>query len=171
MPLDADALPDECVCSGRGNVDTRVHGVRFRCLQAGCGRSRGRLAQTGRDAAATDLLAGWQARDSSPGSGHRSPPDRRGEGYLLETLDADPGARALGELAFGTNFDITTFTKNILFDEKIGGTVHMALGAGYPETGSTNQSAIHWDLICDLREGGSVEVDGEPFMRDGRYLV
>jgi aminopeptidase len=49
--------------------------------------------------------------------------------------------------------------------------VHMALGAGYPETGSTNQSAIHWDLICDLREGGSVEVDGEPFMRDGRYLV
>jgi aminopeptidase len=60
---------------------------------------------------------------------------------------------------------------NILFDEKIGGTGHMALGAGYPETGSTNQSAIHWDLICDLREGGSVEVDGEPFMRDGRYLV
>jgi aminopeptidase len=95
----------------------------------------------------------------------------RGEGYLLETLDADPGARALGELAFGTNFDIATFTKNILFDEKIGGTVHMALGAGYPETGSTNQSAFHWDLICDLREGGSVEVDGEPFMRDGRYLV
>jgi aminopeptidase len=63
------------------------------------------------------------------------------------------------------------FTKNILFDEKIGGTVHMALGAGYPETGSTNQSAIHWDLICDLRDGGFVEVDGEPFMRDGRYLV
>ncbi len=95
----------------------------------------------------------------------------RGEEFLLETLDADSGARALGELAFGTNFDITAFTKNILFDEKIGGTVHMALGAGYPETGSTNESAIHWDLICDLREGGSVEVDGEPFMRDGRYLV
>ncbi len=95
----------------------------------------------------------------------------RGEGYLLETLDADPGARTLGEFAFGTNFDITRFTKNILFDEKIGGTVHMALGAGYPETGSVNQSAIHWDLICDLREGGSVEVDGEPFLRDGRYLV
>ena len=95
----------------------------------------------------------------------------RGETYLLETLNADPGARTLGEFAFGTNFDITRFTKNILFDEKIGGTVHMALGAGYPETGSVNQSAIHWDLICDLREGGSVEVDGEPFMRDGRYLV
>ena len=82
-----------------------------------------------------------------------------------------PWRTRAGELAFGTNFDITTFTKNILFDEKIGGTVHMALGAGYPETGSTNQSAIHWDLICDLRDGGSVEVDGEPFMRDGRYLV
>ena len=95
----------------------------------------------------------------------------RGEEYLLETLDADPGARTLGEFAFGTNFDITRFTKNILFDEKIGGTVHMAVGAGYPETGSVNQSAVHWDLICDLREGGSVEVDGEPFMRDGRYLV
>lgn len=95
----------------------------------------------------------------------------RGEPYLLETLDADPGARTLGEFAFGTNFDITRFTKNILFDEKIGGTVHMALGAGYPETGSVNQSAIHWDLICDLREGGSVEVDGEPFMRNGQYLV
>ena len=95
----------------------------------------------------------------------------RGEPFLLETLDADPGARVLGELAFGTNFDIKRFSKNILFDEKIGGTVHMALGAGYPETGSVNQSAIHWDLICDLRQGGSIEVDGEPFMRDGRYLV
>lgn len=95
----------------------------------------------------------------------------RGQAYLLDTLDADAGARRLGELAFGTNFDITRFTKNILFDEKIGGTVHMALGAGYPETGSTNESAIHWDLICDLRQGGAVEVDGEPFLRDGRYLV
>jgi aminopeptidase len=95
----------------------------------------------------------------------------RGEGFLHETLDADPGARRLGELAFGTNFDISRFTKNILFDEKIGGTVHMALGAGFPETGNSNESAIHWDLICDLRQGGAVEVDGEPFLRDGRYLV
>jgi aminopeptidase len=95
----------------------------------------------------------------------------RGAEYLLEGLDADPGARILGEFAFGTNFDITWFTKNILFDEKIGGTVHMALGAGYPESGSRNQSAIHWDLICDLRDGGLVEVDGQPFMRDGQYLV
>lgn len=95
----------------------------------------------------------------------------QGEAFLLEMLDADAGARRLGELAFGTNFDITRFTKNILFDEKIGGTVHMALGAGYPESGSVNQSAIHWDLICDLRQGGSVDVDGQPFLRDGRYLV
>lgn len=95
----------------------------------------------------------------------------RGEEFLHEALDADDGARVLGEFAFGTNFDITRFTKNILFDEKIGGTVHMALGAGYPESGSVNHSAIHWDLICDLRQGGLVEVDGVPFMRDGRYLV
>jgi aminopeptidase len=95
----------------------------------------------------------------------------RNEDFLLETLEADPGARVLGEFAFGTNFDITRFTKNILFDEKIGGTVHMAIGSGYPESGSRNQSAIHWDLICDLRDGGGVDVDGEPFLRDGRYVV
>jgi aminopeptidase len=76
----------------------------------------------------------------------------------------------LGEFAFGTNFGITRFSKNILFDEKIGGTVHMALGAGYPETGSTNQSAIHWDMICDLRQGGRVEVDGQPFLVAGRFV-
>jgi aminopeptidase len=95
----------------------------------------------------------------------------QGETYLIETLDADPGARRLGELAFGTNFDITRFSKSILFDEKIGGTVHMAIGAGFPDLGGTNDSAIHWDLICDLRDGGAVDVDGEPFLRDGRYLV
>jgi aminopeptidase len=93
------------------------------------------------------------------------------EDFLHRALETDDGARFLGEFAFGANFDIDRFSKNILFDEKIGGTVHMALGAGYPETGSTNQSAIHWDLICDLREGGEVDVDGEPFMREGRYLV
>jgi aminopeptidase len=95
----------------------------------------------------------------------------RGEAYLIESLDADPGARRLGELAFGTNFDITRFTRNILFDEKIGGTVHMALGAGYPETGSRNESAIHWDMICDLRQEGSVHLDGELFLQDGRFRV
>jgi aminopeptidase len=91
--------------------------------------------------------------------------------YLEAMLDADEGARRLGEFAFGTNFGIQQFTRNILFDEKIGGTVHLALGAGYPESGSRNQSAIHWDMICDLRQGGEVTVDGEPFLKDGAYLV
>ena len=95
----------------------------------------------------------------------------RNEDYLIQTLDTDEGARYLGEFAFGTNFDISRFTKNILFDEKIGGTVHMAVGLGYPETGSTNKSAIHWDMICDLRQGGQVDVDGQPFMRDGAFVV
>ena len=107
-------------------------------------------------------FAGGKVVDASAG---------RNEPFLQQMLDADPGARILGEFAFGTNFGITRFTKNLLFDEKIGGTVHMAIGAGYPESGSVNQSAIHWDMICDLRAGGGVDVDGEPFMRDGRYLV
>nr|MBA3379827.1 aminopeptidase [Chloroflexia bacterium] len=81
------------------------------------------------------------------------------------------GSRYLGEFAFGTNFDITRFTKNILFDEKIGGTVHMAVGLGYPETGSRNKSAIHWDMIADLRQGGVATVDGEPFLKDGGFVV
>jgi aminopeptidase len=95
----------------------------------------------------------------------------KNEEFLIKQLDTDEGARYLGEFAFGTNFDIAKFTKNILFDEKIGGTVHMAVGAAYPETGSTNQSAVHWDMICDLRQGGSIDVDGQPFMRDGKYVV
>jgi len=95
----------------------------------------------------------------------------RNEAYLIQQLDTDPGARYLGEFAFGTNFDITRFTKNILFDEKIGGTVHMAVGLGYPETGSTNTSAIHWDMIADLRQGGVVTVDGDVFLQDGQFVV
>ncbi len=95
----------------------------------------------------------------------------RNEDFLIQTLDTDEGARFLGEFAFGTNFDISRFTKNILFDEKIGGTVHMAVGLGYPETGSVNKSAVHWDMICDLREGGQVDVDGQPFMRDGAFVI
>ncbi len=90
--------------------------------------------------------------------------------YLERALSTDEGARRLGEFAFGTNFDLTRFTKHTLLDEKIGGTVHLALGAGYPETGSVNRSAVHWDLVCDLRQGGRVEVDGVPFLVDGRSL-
>ncbi|UCE00923.1 MAG: aminopeptidase [Chloroflexota bacterium] len=93
------------------------------------------------------------------------------EEYLLKMLDTDAGSRYVGEFAIGTNFEIDRFTKSILFDEKIGGTFHMALGAGYPETGSQNKSDIHWDMICDLRQDSEILVDGEVVYRDGQFLV
>ena len=95
----------------------------------------------------------------------------RGQEYLDAVLETDPGARFLGEFAIGTNFDIQRFSKNILFDEKIGGTVHMAIGLGYPLTGSKNRSAVHWDMICDLRDGGELRVDGDLLLKDGRFVV
>jgi len=95
----------------------------------------------------------------------------RGEDFLVEMLDSDDGARRLGELGIGTNYGIATGTKEILLDEKIGGTVHMAIGMSYPETGGTNSSAVHWDMVCDLRRGGTITVDGEELQRDGRFLV
>jgi len=94
----------------------------------------------------------------------------KNEAFLQNTLDTDPGARRLGEFAIGTNNDIQRFTGSILFDEKIGGTVHMAVGQGYPQSGSTNTSAVHWDMICDMREGGEIWVDGELFYRNGKFL-
>jgi aminopeptidase len=95
----------------------------------------------------------------------------KNEEFLHAMLDTDEGARYLGEFAFGTNRGIQRFTKNILFDEKIGGTVHMAAGTGYPETGSKNRSAIHWDMICDLRQGGEVWVDDVLFAKDGEFTI
>jgi aminopeptidase len=95
----------------------------------------------------------------------------QGEDFLLEMLDTDDGARRLGELGIGTNFGIATGTKEILLDEKIGGTVHMAIGMAYPESGGTNDSAVHWDMVCDLRRGGSITVDGVELQRDGKFLV
>ncbi len=95
----------------------------------------------------------------------------KNEEFLLTQLDIDQGSRYLGEFAIGTNFGIQDFTGNILFDEKIGGTIHMALGRGYPETGSKNESAIHWDMICDMRDGGEIHVDGELFYQDGAFVV
>jgi aminopeptidase len=95
----------------------------------------------------------------------------RNEEFLIKTLDADPGARVLGELGIGTNFGITAFTGEILLDEKIGGTVHLAVGAAYPETGGVNESAVHWDMVCDLRRGGRISVDGDVLMEDGRLQV
>ena len=90
---------------------------------------------------------------------------------LLKMLDIDPGARYLGEFAIGTNFEIDRSTKNILFDEKIGGSFHTALGAGYPETGSLNKSLIHWDMICDMKTDAEILVDGEVLYRNGEFLV
>jgi aminopeptidase len=95
----------------------------------------------------------------------------QGEEFLIEMLDTDPGARRLGEIGIGTNYGIATGTKEILLDEKIGGTVHMAVGMSYPETGGTNSSAVHWDMVCDLRQGGALLVDGTELQRDGKFLV
>ncbi|HEX4836384.1 MAG TPA: aminopeptidase [bacterium] len=95
----------------------------------------------------------------------------KGEEFLRAMLDVDAGARRLGEFAFGLNYDIRQFTRNILFDEKIGGTIHMALGVAYPETRGTNVSGLHWDMILDLRmDGAEVSGDGEVFYRNGRFL-
>ena len=94
----------------------------------------------------------------------------KNQDYLLKMLESDEGSRYLGEYAIGTNFDINKFTGNILFDEKIGGTFHMALGAGYPETGSHNKSSIHWDMICDLRTDSEILVDGELFYKNGNFV-
>jgi len=90
--------------------------------------------------------------------------------YLIKMLESDSGSRYLGEYAIGTNSDIDRFTGNILFDEKIGGTFHMALGAGYPETGSHNKSSIHWDMICDLRKDSEILVDDDLFYKNGEFM-
>src|SRR3954469_54479 len=92
-----------------------------------------------------------------------------GDAYLRRALETDDGARRLGELGIGTNFGIDRTTGTILFDEKIGGTVHLALGRSYPETGGKNASALHWDLICDLRQGGQLTADGDVLMLNGRF--
>jgi aminopeptidase len=94
-----------------------------------------------------------------------------GETFLREMLALDEGARRAGEFAFGLNEAVTEFTGHTLFDEKIGGTVHLALGASYPETGGQVQSALHWDLVCDLRKDSEVYADGELVYRDGRFLT
>jgi aminopeptidase len=95
----------------------------------------------------------------------------RNEDFLIKTLDTDDGARRLGELGIGTNYGIDRFTKEILLDEKIGGTVHLAVGMSYPETGGKNDSAVHWDMVCDLRRGGRITVDGEDLQVDGKFAV
>ena len=91
--------------------------------------------------------------------------------FLRTMLASDEGAVRLGELGIGTNYGIARFIKNILFDEKIGGSIHLALGRSYAETGGKNQSAIHWDMICDLRQGGRIEVDGKVLQADGKFRL
>jgi aminopeptidase len=89
--------------------------------------------------------------------------------FLLEMCDSDPGARYMGEFAIGTNYEIDHFSHNILFDEKLGGTFHMALGSGYPETGSKNKSMIHWDMICGMQDDSEIVLDKEVIYRNGKF--
>ena len=93
-----------------------------------------------------------------------------GDEYLRSLLEMDEGARVLGEVAFGLNYEIDRFTHNILLDEKIGGTMHLALGAGFEEAGGKNSSGLHWDMICDLREDGEVYADGELLWKAGAFV-
>jgi aminopeptidase len=95
----------------------------------------------------------------------------KNEQFLIKTLDTDDGARYVGEFAIGTNEGITKFTRQILFDEKINGSFHLALGAGYPESGGSNESAIHWDMVCDLRNGGEISVDEQLLYKDGKFAL
>ena len=94
----------------------------------------------------------------------------KGEEFLRTQLDVDEGARRLGEAAFGLNYDIQRFSRNTLFDEKIGGTIHLALGQSFPEVGGQNESAVHWDMVCDMR-AGEVYADGELIYKNGRFIV
>jgi aminopeptidase len=93
-----------------------------------------------------------------------------GEDFLLATLDTDEGARVLGELGIGCNAAIQRHTKNVLFDEKMGGTVHLAVGQSYAFAGGKNTSAVHWDMVKDLRSGGRLECDGEVVQENGLWL-
>lgn len=105
---------------------------------------------------------------------------KKNEAFLHELLDQDAGARNAGEIAIGTNYGITEFSRNTLFDEKIGGTFHLAVGAGYPESGNSNQSGLHWDMVCEMRPGndpaqggcpgGTIAADGQVFHRNGRFV-
>jgi len=94
-----------------------------------------------------------------------------GQAFLEQMLELDSGARYLGEFAFGNNSRVNRPIRNTLFDEKMGGTVHLALGSSYPETGGVNQSALHWDMVCDLRRSGEVWVDDVLFLKDGKIVV
>lgn len=94
---------------------------------------------------------------------------QKGEDLLKMLIETDEGASYFGEVAIGTNYGIKKFTKNMLFDEKIGGTIHMAIGDSDPEAGGLNRSSIHWDMLCDMRNGGKIYADGELFYENGQF--
>jgi aminopeptidase len=136
-----------------GPIETRVDGtIRFTYPSTYAGRRVGGVE--------LEFLGGEVVRAEA----------EEGAAFLREMLALDEGARHAGEFAFGLNDAVTEFTGQTLFDEKIGGTVHLALGASYPESGGQVQSALHWDLVCDLRRGSEVHADGELVYRDGRFL-
>lgn len=95
---------------------------------------------------------------------------KKGEELLKSLLDTDEGSSFFGEVAIGTNYGIKDFTSNMLFDEKIGGTVHMAIGDSMPEAGGKNKSSLHWDMLCDMRNGGKIYADGELFYENGKFI-
>jgi len=95
----------------------------------------------------------------------------KNETFLKEMLNMDDGAKYLGEFGIGFNYNIKQFVKSILFDEKIGGTIHLALGRAYKEGGGTNESALHWDIIKDLRDGGKIIIDGKVIQDNGKFLI
>ncbi len=96
---------------------------------------------------------------------------KKGEDLLKQLIGVDEGAKHLGEVAIGTNHGIKKFTKNILFDEKLGGTIHMAIGSAFPETGSKNQSAIHWDMIKDMKKNAEIIADGQTIYKNGKFVA
>lgn len=98
----------------------------------------------------------------------------RGQAFLEAMLGSDAGARRLGEVAIGNNYGVARYTRNTLYDEKIGGTFHLALGNSYPETGGVNQSSLHWDMVCDMRPdagGGAIYADGTLIHKDGQWVI
>ncbi len=95
----------------------------------------------------------------------------KNEEFLKSMLDMDPGARFLGEFAIGTNYEIKQFSKNILFDEKIGGTCHLAVGAAIPEAGGKNKSGLHWDMVCDLKKKAQITADGKVIYKNGKFTI
>ena len=94
----------------------------------------------------------------------------KGQEFLTAQLNTDPGARYLGEWGIGTNYSIPRFSKHMLFDEKLGGTIHLALGMSYPETGGKNESGLHWDMLCDMSDA-EITVDGDLFYKNGKPLL